>query len=369
MQHPVPSESSWDRSGRSEPQAVLSPLTGAAVFLVLTVRPGGEDAVRALLPDLAGLRRSVGFRAPEGGLTCVTGLGSALWDRLFDGPRPAALHPFRDVAGTRHRAPATPGDLLLHLRAERMDLCFELAGQLTDRLAGAATVVDSVQGFKYFDDRDLLGFVDGTENPEGRAAEHAALIGAEDPDFAGGSYVVVQKYLHDLDAWNALGVEEQEGAVGRTKLADIELADDVKPADSHVALTVITGPDGEERKIVRFNMPFGSFTGGGEFGTYFIGYAGDPGVTEEMLRNMFVGNPPGTTDRLLDFSTAVTGSLFFVPTAGLLASPPPAPAAASASASAASASAAAPAPAPAAAPAPVPAADGSLGIGSLRPTR
>ncbi|MFJ9844775.1 Dyp-type peroxidase [Kitasatospora sp. NPDC101155] len=350
-----------------EPQAVLSPLTGAAVFLVLTVEPGGEDAVRELLPDLAGLRRAVGFRAPEGGLTCVTGIGSELWDRLFDGPRPAGLHPFQEVAGARHRAPATPGDLLLHLRAERMDLCFELAGRLTTRLAGAATVVDSVQGFRYFDDRDLLGFVDGTENPEGRAAGTAAVVGEEDPGFAGGSYVIVQKYLHDLDKWNALSVEEQEGAVGRTKLTDIELADDVKPADSHVALTVITGPDGEERKIVRFNMPFGSFgpSGtagrGGEFGTYFIGYARDPGVTEEMLRNMFIGNPPGTTDRLLDFSTAATGTLFFVPTADFLDSPPPASAAASASEPAA-----VPASEPAAGPAP---ADGSLGIGSLKQTR
>ncbi|GHF88265.1 peroxidase [Kitasatospora xanthocidica] len=342
-----------------EPQAVLSPLTGAAVFLVLTVGPGGEDAVRELLPDLAGLRRSVGFRAPEGGLTCVTGIGSELWDRLFGGPRPAELHPFREVAGPRHRAPATPGDLLLHLRAERMDLCFELAGQLTGRLAGAATVVDSVQGFRYFDDRDLLGFVDGTENPEGRAAVGAALVGAEDPDFAGGSYVVVQKYLHQLDKWNALSVEEQEGAVGRTKLTDIELADDVKPADSHVALTVITGPDGEERKIVRFNMPFGSFAHGGEYGTYFIGYARDPGVTEEMLRNMFVGDPPGTTDRLLDFSTAVTGSLFFVPTADFLGSPPSAPGAPGPGS---------PAPGSRAPGTPAPAADGSLGIGSLKQT-
>ncbi|MFD0403603.1 Dyp-type peroxidase [Kitasatospora sp. NPDC127121] len=342
---------------QAEPQAVLSPLTSAAVFLVLTVEPGGEDAVRDLLPDLAGLRRAVGFRAPEGGLTCVTGIGSDAWDRLFDGPRPAGLHPFREVAGTRHRAPATPGDLLLHLRAARMDLCFELAGQLTGRLAGAATVVDSVQGFKYFDDRDLLGFVDGTENPEGRAAETAAVVGAEDQAFTGGSYVIVQKYLHDLDAWNALSVEDQERAVGRTKLTDIEFDDDAKPADSHVALSTVTGPGGEQRQIVRYNMAFGSFDRGGEFGTYFIGYARDPEVTEEMLRNMFVGRPPGTTDRLLDFSTAVTGSLFFVPTADFLDAPPPAP-------SAPPVRSAPPAP-----PAPsAPSATGSLGIGSLRGT-
>ena len=203
-----------------------------------------------------------------------------------------------------------------------MDLCFELAAQLMRRLDGRVTVVDEVQGFKYFDERDLMGFVDGTENPVGPSAIAAATIGDEDPDFAGGSYVIVQKYLHDLTTWDRLTVEEQERVIGRTKLSDIELADEVKPANSHVALNTITGDDGEERQIVRDNMPFGR-PGHGEFGTYFIGYAGDVGTTEQMLRNMFLGSPPGTYDRILDFSTAVTGSLFFVPSADFLDDPQP----------------------------------------------
>ncbi|GFJ96624.1 hypothetical protein Prum_102660 [Phytohabitans rumicis] len=190
--------------------------------------------------------------------------------------------------------------------------CFELAGQIMDRLRGAATARDEVHGFKYFDMRDLLGFVDGTENPVGSTAERAVLVGDEDPAFAGGSYVIVQKYLHDLRAWNALPVEAQERIVGRTKLTNIELDDAVKPANSHVALTVITEPDGTERKILRDNMPFGT-VGRGEFGTYFIGYARTPAVTETMLENMFLGDPPGNTDRILEFSTAVTGTLFFAP--------------------------------------------------------
>ncbi|MFC5885790.1 Dyp-type peroxidase [Kitasatospora sp. CM 4170] len=348
-----------------QPQDVLTPLTGAAVFLVLTIDPGGERTVRDLLPDLAGLRRSVGFRAPDGGLACVAGIGSDAWDRLFAGPRPAGLHPFRELVGPRHRAPATPGDLLFHIRAARMDLCFELAGLLTGRLAGAATVVDSAEGFRYFDNRDLLGFVDGTENPEGRAAAAAVTVGAEDPAFAGCSYVIVQKYLHDLDAWNALTVEQQELAVGRTKLTDVELPDAVKPPDSHVALTGVTGPDGEELQIMRFNMPFGSFAGGGEFGTYFIGYAATPAVTEEMLRNMFLGRRPGRHDRLLDFSTAVTGSLFHVPTADFLDDPPPAPPVPPETGAAEVAEAA---PAPTESPATATASDGSLAIGSLKRT-
>jgi porphyrinogen peroxidase len=186
-----------------------------------------------------------------------------------------------------------------------------------------------VHGFKYFDERDLLGFVDGTENPEGAEALAAVRIADEDPAISGGSYVVVQKYLHDLAAWDALPVEEQERAMGRMKLSDIELPDELKPANSHVALNTIVDENGDERQIVRVNMPFGN-VGAAEFGTYFIGYARSPDVLEEMLTNMVIGKPPGTYDRILDFSTAVTGNLFFVPPVAFLDDPPsPAPTAAS----------------------------------------
>jgi putative iron-dependent peroxidase len=305
-----------------ESQPVLTPLTEAAIFLVMTIRPGGEDTVHDLLADFAGIGRSVGFRAPEGDLKAVVGIGSDAWDRLFGDPRPAGLHPFNELVGPRHSAPSTPGDLLFHLRAQRMDLVFELATQLSKRLGDAVEVVDETTGFRYFDQRDLMGFVDGTENPTGAAAWAAATVGDEDPGFIGGSYVIVQKYLHDMAAWNAIPVEEQERVIGRTKLEDMELSDDVKPVNSHVALNTIEDEDGNELQIVRDNMPFGSIAAG-EFGTYFIGYAATPAVTERMLVNMFLGSPLGNTDRILDFSTAKTGSLFFVPSADFLDDPPP----------------------------------------------
>jgi porphyrinogen peroxidase len=299
------------------PQPIVSPLTAAAVFLVVAVNPGGERAARDLLGDVAALQRSVGFRIPEAQLACVAAVGSRGWDRLFSGPRPAGLHPFREFIGSRHHAVATPGDLLLHIRASRMDLCFEFAAQVMDRLARQVTVCDEVHGFRYFDERDLIGFVDGTENPSGAAAEEAAIVGDQDPDFAGGSYVIVQKYLHDIPAWNALTVEEQEKVIGRSKLSDIEMPDDIKPANSHVALNTIVDPDGTPAQILRANMPFGA-PGRGEFGTYYIAYAATPDVTEQMLENMFIGRPPGNYDRILDFSTAVTGGLFFAPSADFL---------------------------------------------------
>jgi putative iron-dependent peroxidase len=337
-------------------QPVAASLTRAAIFLVVTLNPGSENrtALRSFCADLSALLRAVEFRDLEGQLSCVMGFGSEAWDHLFGPPRPAELHPFREIrSGARH-AVATPGDLLFHIRAKRMDLCFELATQLMARIGSAVSPVDEVHGFRYFDDRDLIGFVDGTENPRGAAAVDAVLIGEEDAAFAGGSYVIVQKYLHDLDAWNALSTEAQERIIGRTKLSDIELDDSVKPTSAHNALTTIV-EDGKEIKILRDNMPFGRPTEG-EFGTYFIGYSRSPRTIEQMLENMFVGRPPGNYDRLLDFSRAVTGNLFFVPSATFLddvTEDQPAVA-----------EAAAP---PVAKPSPSPSMhDGSLGIGSLK---
>ena len=308
-------------------QPVAASLTRAAMFLVVTINDGSghEETVRGLTADLSGLVRSVGFRDLDSRLNCVMAFGSNAWDRLFGAPRPKELHPFREIRG-QHHAVATPGDLLFHIRSASMDLCFELASQIMARLDGAVAVADEVHGFKYFDNRDLLGFVDGTENPVDQEALDATVIGEEDAPFAGGSYVIVQKYLHDLKGWNAVPVEQQEGFVGRTKLTDIELDDATKPSFAHNALTVIE-ESGEELKIVRANMPFGE-VGKGEYGTYFCGYARSPSRIERMLDNMFVGLPPGNYDRLLDFSRPVTGTLFFVPTMTFLddvaAAPPPA---------------------------------------------
>jgi len=334
-------------------QTVSAPLTRAAIFLVVTINPGDENRapVLSLCADISALLRAVGFRSLEDGLSCIMGFGSDAWDRLFGSRRPAELHPFREIrSGPRH-AVSTPGDLIFHIRAKHMDLCFELATQIMARLKGAVTTADEVHGFRYFDERDLLGFVDGTENPTGSAASDAVFIGDEDPAFAGGSYVIVQKYFHNLDEWNKLSTEAQERILGRTKVSDIELDDSVKPTSAHNALTVIE-ENGREVKILRDNMPFGR-PGHGEFGTYFIGYSRSPRTIEQMLENMFVGRPPGNYDRLLDFSTALTGNLFFIPTVTFLDNvSPDQPAAASPPAATSTSSA--------------PSKDGSLGIGSLK---
>jgi len=300
------------------PQAVVSPLTRSSIFLTLVIDAAPEAAaiIRGVCADLSAILRAVDFRDLDAGLTCVMGIGSDAWDRLFGAPRPAELHPFREFRSGERHAIRTPGDLLFHIRSNRADMCFEVASQVMERIGSAASVVDEVHGFRYFDDRDLMGFVDGTENPRDQEAIDAALITSEDPGFSGGSYVIVQKYLHDMGRWNALPTEMQERIIGRTKLTNVELDDSVKPTSAHNALTTIV-ENGEERAIVRDNMPFGR-PGQQEFGTYFIGYCRTPRVTEQMLENMFIGRPPGNYDRILDFSRPVTGNLFFVPSATFL---------------------------------------------------
>jgi porphyrinogen peroxidase len=349
----------WERVP-IDAQSVEAPLSRAAVFLVMAA--GADDAalqgVRDTLAAIPDLVKNVGFRDLNGRLSCIVGIGSALWDRLSPGRRPAELHPFKVIEGPVHAARATPGDLLFHLRAEREDMTFELERQLLDVIGDAATVVDETTGFRYFDARDLLGFVDGTANPTGAELPDAALIADEaDPDFAGGSYVVVQKYVHDMAAWATLSTEDQEAIMGRTKIDNIEIDDDAAPRKSHKSLATIEDDAGGELAILRDNMPFGR-PGAGEFGTYFIGYSGRLWVIEQMLERMFVGVPPGSYDRLLDFSTALTGSTFFVPTAGMLeelAEPPADAATTGAGETSDGAGEGAPA-----------TASSSLGIGSLR---
>jgi porphyrinogen peroxidase len=308
----------WDRVP-IDAQSIDAPLSLAAVFLVVTV--AGEQAalakVSSVLGGLDDLVKTVGFRDLSGRLSCIAGIGHDLWDRLHAGARPWELKPFAPIRGTAHAAPSTPGDLLFHIRSERPDLCFEFERILLDTLGASVSVVDEVVGFRYFDARDLLGFVDGTANPTGLELPASALVGDEDADFAGGSYVVVQKYLHDLNAWSRTPTPLQEEIIGRTKIDNIEIDDDAAPRKSHKSLATIVDADGNEYDILRDNMPFGR-AGHREFGTYFIGYSRYLWVIEKMLQRMYVGDPPGAYDRLLDFSTAHTGTTFFAPTRATL---------------------------------------------------
>ncbi|ORY08224.1 hypothetical protein BCR34DRAFT_488899 [Clohesyomyces aquaticus] len=304
-----------------EAQKVDAPLTCSATFLVLTINDTVEASrtVRSTLAGISSLAKNVSIRDLNASFACTVGIGRSAWDRVIRLPHPSELHPFREVKGAKHTAISTPGDLLFHIRSERQDLNFEFERQLLDKLGDAVKVVDETTGFRYFDVRDLLGFVDGTANPVGPSVPESVLVAQEDEASAGGSYIVVQKYLHDLKAWRSLTTEKQEAIIGRTKIDNMELEDAAADAQkAHKTLATIEDGDGNEHEILRDNMPFGS-PGKGEFGTYFIGYTRRLWVLEKMLERMFVGVPEGLYDRILDYSTPVTGCTFFAPSATVLA--------------------------------------------------
>jgi putative iron-dependent peroxidase len=300
------------------PQSVILPAPGAsALFLVLRVpelaRDGAEAArIAARAPALA---RAVAKLAPRARLASAIAYGAALWDAASPGARPRGLHPFAPIENGALRAPATPGDLLLHVTSQRADLNLELALRLRAALGARAEVVDEVHGFTYLDSRDLTGFIDGTENPSGaRARAAAALIGREDAAFAGGSYVFTQRYVHDLARWNAQPLAEQEGAVGRRKRDSKELLAKLKPATAHISRVVIE-ENGAELEIVRHSFPYGTTS---EAGLFFIAYTRDLAIPERMLARMLGASGDGLHDRLMDFTRAVSGATFFAPSEAVL---------------------------------------------------
>lgn len=303
-----------------KPQDVTNTPGEHAIFMIFGLQDGDEASARVkdLCAGFSAVARSMRTRLPDSAISCIMGFGAEAWGKLFPKRgKPKELEIFKEIKGSKYTAVSTPGDIFLHIRAARLDVCLEAAAIISSKLQGAVYPIDEVQGFRYFDGRAIIGFVDGTENPENEERLASATIGGDDPDFTGGSYAFVQKYLHDMNAWNALSTEEQEKAIGRRKFNDVELSDEEKPENAHNAVTNIEDEDGNELKIVRANMAFAN-PAKGEFGTYFIGYAGKFSTTRKMLENMFIGEPTGNTDRLLDFSTAATGTLFFVPSAELL---------------------------------------------------
>src|ERR1700744_1632231 len=295
----------------AEPQNVLDYRGDNTIFLVWNFKKDQEvEAVfQRICALVINLNNSGEIRFPDSGATCVMGIGHDAWRRLgLPVPVPKELENFVPVIGGKHTAVTTRGDLHFHIKGPVGSICIDMAAAIAQVLDPVAVPVEEVHGFRYWDGRSILGFVDGTENPEGEKRAFFGLIGDEDPVYKGGSYLFVQKYIHDLKAFKALPVGEQEKVFGRYKESDVEMSDEVKPSNSHSAVANV----GDDLKIIRDNMPFGNMSTN-EMGTYFIAYASTFSTVKKMLDKMFIGDPEGNYDRLLDFSTARTGTLFFVP--------------------------------------------------------
>ncbi|MDR1440891.1 MAG: Dyp-type peroxidase [Bifidobacteriaceae bacterium] len=286
------------------------------VFMTLALKRQHQTADRAAITEFAGrlpsILNSMRIRCPEAALKCAFGFSRKAWDYLFPGgARPRELEDFAGPAGNGFEMPGTPADLFLHLRAGQQAVIYEVVDQLRAFFEPAATALDETQGFRYFEGRAIIGFIDGTEAPSEQDSAEYAIIGEEDPEFAGGSYAFAQKWIHDMAFWKGLSVEEQEKAIGRQKFSDLELEDADKAPNAHNIAAKIEW-NGVEQKIVRMNVPFSDLATG-QTGTYFIGYSRRWFVTRDMLTQMLKMG-----DFLLKFSTVLTGQVFFIPSRPLL---------------------------------------------------
>ena len=300
------------------PQPGVLPAGGAhAYFLTFMVADdAGRTALSKAIRDILPSARALAMRTKMARLLCTLGIGSELWDRLSPARRPAGLRPFRAVKANGRVAPATGGDLFLQITSGRYDLNLDLAMGLMRRLQPLATMAEEVHGFRYRDSQDLTGFIDGTENPKGKARAVAALIGEEGWPFAGGSYVAVQRYVHDLERWRRSDDREQEQIFGRTKRGNVELPKAKKPQTAHISRVVIER-DGGELQILRQSYPWGTVR---EAGLYFAAYTKSLDIFDLMLARMMGATADGLHDRLMEFSRAVTGATFFVPSIETLSS-------------------------------------------------
>ncbi|MBF6568665.1 MAG: Dyp-type peroxidase [Candidatus Binataceae bacterium] len=303
-----------------EPQTVIIPEPGNfALFLLLRAAEPSRESGRILrtLARLPFFSDDLAAAAREASLRSGVGFGPDYWDLLSPRKRPAGLHPFKPLTAADHDAPATGGDILIHLASRRHDLNFEIAARMRADLGGAVEIINEVHGFHYLDGRDLIGFIDGTENPHGpEDRRRVALIGGEDPQFEGGSYIFTQRYVHDLTKWRTLDTHAQELAVGRKKPDSEELPRGIKPPSAHISRVVIE-EQGKELQIVRHSFPYGNLS---EAGLFFVAYTCDLRIPEQMLTRMVGASGDGEHDRLLDFTRAVSGANFFAPSIDLLRS-------------------------------------------------
>lgn len=297
-------------------QNVLDYSNNNTIFLAWNFKDGVEikEVFKKVCALIININNSANTRFPNSKASVVMGIGYEAWHMLdLPKPLPAEFEKFVPIAGSKHTAVSTKADLHFHIRADEPSFCIDAASAISDILNKAAESIVEIHGFRYWDSRSILGFVDGTENPHGTDREYFGIIGDEDPDYKGASYLFVQKYMHNISAWKSLPVSEQEKVIGRSKVDDIEMPGDIKPSNAHSALANV----GDDLKIIRDNMPFGNISTN-EMGTYFIAYASSFTTVKKMLINMFVGVPEGNYDRILDFSTPETGTLFFVPTFDML---------------------------------------------------
>lgn len=279
-------------------------------YLLFNCDEGMEKAIRSQLVEMSHYLEEMADEYSDVAFSGFIAIGANYWESLYPQAKPKLLRPFPSLSHDDRHAPAFPLDLFVQIRCDRNDINHLVSREICLMLEDLATLVEETQGFRYLDSRDLTGFVDGTENPKGLHRQEVALVGEEDNEFRGGSYIHIQRYLHDLKQWDKLKVKTQEDIIGRTKQENHEYSSFNKPKTSHIRRTGLKDDAGNAVEILRQSMPYGDMK---EQGLFFISCCKTPLNFELMLRSMIVGDNKGHYDHLLKYTQAVTGAAFFAP--------------------------------------------------------
>ena len=295
------------------PQSGITPDANSdALFLTLMIRDDKDSLgqVRQTCGDIPSLTKELSEQYPDARLSSTISIGSTAWDKLYPQRKPKDLTTFPEQTEGQRKAPATKGDLLLHIRSDRQDVNFILMRQIMNRFGESVRLHEEVHGFRYLENRDLTGFVDGTENPEGDNRATVALVSEEDPVFSQGSYIHSQRYIHHLNEWEQQPVNDQEQIIGRTKADDIEFNSEDKAPTAHIKRVNLKDDQGKSMEILRHSMPYGNAR---ESGLFFIAYSKTPKHFTLMLKAMIHADQSGHYDHLMNYTTAVSGCAFFAP--------------------------------------------------------
>jgi len=286
-------------------------------YLLFNALDDKNAFIRQALSRLPALLEDYADRFSEANLTGVVGIGSNYWDEFCPEARPKLLAPFPAMSCEDRVAPGGAYDIYIEIRGDRADVNHIVSDKVCQLLGDSVELVEQVRSFRYLDGRDLTGFVEGTENPRGFHRREVALVNEqEDENFAGGSYLHIQRYRHNLHLWNTLAQEEQEDIYGRTKVENIEYEEINKPLTAHTKRSNLKDEEGNSLEIVRQSMPYGEMK---IQGLFFVSYCNTPKNFELMLHSMIFGDEQGNYDHLLDFTEAETGAAFFVPSLNFLA--------------------------------------------------
>ncbi|MCF9046505.1 Dyp-type peroxidase [Acinetobacter nectaris] len=297
-------------------QSVILPLpSDHARFIVIRLKTLSVDELKHQIKSLISERNRLMTQHPNDQIKIGIAFGPEMWTKLYDSS-PKNFKQLEAQQGN-FEMPVVPGDVFIHIASQRTDICFALSQAFFRGVDEKVEVLEERACFRYLDGRDLTGFIDGTENPQFKEDRAETTLLSEDNGiFADGTFIFAQRYVHDLKKWHKLKVDTQERVIGRTKLESIELDDDVKPENAHIARTVVEDEEGEELEILRHSLPYGD--GHGEQGLYFVAYTKELSRIDAMLKRMFGTSGDGIHDRLLHFVTPVDGAYYFAPSEELL---------------------------------------------------